>query len=92
MSGTFGKVNEVSICQVINNSDFNKYWSINKNEIETCKDCEFRFCCTDCRVFIDDKSNLNSRPSKCKYNPYQGLWEGEEGYISVEKWKIKEKK
>ncbi|PCI96530.1 MAG: hypothetical protein COB15_09770 [Flavobacteriales bacterium] len=26
-------------------------------KIEICKDCEYRYCCTDCRVFTDDRNN-----------------------------------
>lgn len=89
MRKNFGKINETPLNLVVNSSEFTKFWNISKNEIEVCKDCEFRFCCTDCRVFIDNVADLNSRPSKCNYNPYQGLWKGEVGFIDVNEWKNK---
>ena len=39
------------------------------------KDCEFRYICTDCRVFIQEDANILSKPLKCNYNPYTALWE-----------------
>ena len=55
-----------------------KYWSIKKDDIEVCKDCEFRYICNDCRVRVPNK---NGRPETCIYNPYTNLWKGQEGYV-----------
>lgn len=54
-----------------------EYWFIKKDEIEICQDCEFRYICSDCRVKVDSQY---SRPTTCEYNPYTGLWKGQEGY------------
>lgn len=51
-----------------------KYKAITKDKIEVCKDCEFRYICTDCRVFTKDNSDIYSKPAKCSYNPYKMLW------------------
>ncbi len=32
----------------------------------------------------------SSRPSKCNYNPYTGLWQGEPAYINIETYLEKE--
>jgi len=86
MNQSYGKISENTINEVLQIKEVQKLWTINKNEIEICKDCEYRYCCTDCRVFIDDKENLYSRPSKCNYNPYLGLWNDEKGYVEVVEW------
>ncbi len=66
----------VSLQEVVKNeSSFKQYWSIKKDQIDTCKVCEFRYMCTDCRVFIENSDDLYSKPSKCNYNPYTGIWE-----------------
>ena len=57
---------------------------IKKDNIEVCKDCEFRHICTDCRAFTDSNSRPNARPSKCQYNPYISKWSHEEGYKTLE--------
>lgn len=81
---TFGNVNKVRIIDVVKQTSFSKLWKINKDCIDVCKDCEFRYICTDCRCIIKDPENACSQPAKCKYNPYVGKWEGEEGYVPVE--------
>ena len=54
------------------------------DKIIVCKDCEFRYICTDCRIFIKDNNNIYSQPLHCNYNPYIAKWEGESEYIPVE--------
>ncbi|MDR2057516.1 MAG: hypothetical protein LBP83_04405, partial [Dysgonamonadaceae bacterium] len=51
-----------------------------------CKDCEFRYICTDCRAYLQDSNDIYSQPAKCNYNPYIAKWAGEEGYYPVEEW------
>ncbi len=83
MSKSFGNINNISLQEVVDDNDFKSLWYIKKDNIEVCKDCEFRYMCIDCRCFIKDKSNIYSQPSKCKYNPYIGKWEGEKGYTPI---------
>lgn len=81
---SYGNIRDTNLKLVLENQDFNRVWSITKDQIDVCKDCEFRFMCTDCRVFIKDPNNIYSQPSKCNYNPYIAKWAGEEGYVPVE--------
>lgn len=74
MKESYGNINNDNIIDVLKNPEFTKYWKINKNEIETCKDCEFRHICTDCRAYIEKPNNIKSKPLKCGYNPYTGKW------------------
>ena len=37
-------------------------------EVESCKDCEFRYNCLDCRAHT--KNGLFGKPITCKYNPF----------------------
>lgn len=72
---SYGNINETSLEDVINDSDFKKIWSINKDQIDICKDCEFRYVCTDCRAYVDNSKDKYSKPLKCGYNPYTTKWE-----------------
>lgn len=81
----FGNISDTTLEQVLNHPDFKKYWNITKDKIDVCKDCEFRHMCTDCRAYIKDPENIYSQPAKCTYNPYIAKWEGEDGYVSIEK-------
>jgi|SRR5690554_1779465 len=69
----FGKVNSVNFDKLINNKKVQKYQNINKDQISVCKDCEFRYICTDCRAFTED-DKLYSKPKKCNYDPYTATW------------------
>ncbi len=70
----FGDVESNSLKEAIDHKDFKKYWNINKDAIETCKDCEFRFVCTDCIAYTENPTKLSSKPLKCGYDPYTNEW------------------
>lgn len=80
MPQSFGNIRNTTLEEVLNHQDFKKYWNLTKDHIETCKDCEFRYICTDCRAFTE-RSHISregldiSRPLKCGYDPYTGKWE-----------------
>lgn len=80
MAESFGNIHNNSLEEAISQPDFKKYWNLTKDYIEICKDCEFRYVCTDCRAYtenaVKNKEGLNiSKPLKCGYNPYTGNWE-----------------
>lgn len=72
MEKNYGNIKYSKISEAITQKDFSNYNLINKDLIEVCKDCEFRYICTDCRAYLD---NQFSKPKKCNYNPYNGIWE-----------------
>ena len=71
----YGNIKDMTLQEAMKHPDFKKYWFINKDQIEVCKDCEFRYICTDCRAYREDPENLLSKPLKCGYNPYTCEWE-----------------
>jgi len=84
MKHHYGHISDTNIEDIVQLPEFQKWWHIKKDDIDVCKDCEFRHMCTDCRAFIKDPENIYSQPAKCPYNPYICKWEGEEGYVPVE--------
>ena len=84
MAKSYGNIKDTTMEEAINKPGFKDLWYICKDQIDVCKDCEFRYMCTDCRCFIKDPDNIYSQPAKCTYNPYICLWEGQEGYVPVE--------
>jgi SPASM domain peptide maturase of grasp-with-spasm system len=84
MQQSFGNIKTTTLKEVISKQEFKQLWNITKDKIDVCKDCEFRYMCTDCRCFIKDTGNIYSQPAKCTYNPYICKWEGEDDYVSVE--------
>ena len=80
MPQSFGNIKDTKLKEALGHKDFKKYWNLTKDNIEVCKDCEFRYICTDCRAYTE-QSHINqvgldiSKPLKCGYSPYSGVWE-----------------
>ncbi|GIQ59311.1 hypothetical protein Flavo103_24470 [Flavobacterium collinsii] len=73
---SYGKIIKNSIKKVITNEEFSAFWNITKDEIEICKDCEFRYVCPDGRIpqrVDSEKSNYKSN-THCNYDPYHSTW------------------
>ena len=47
---------------------------LNKDKIDECKECEFRYCCFDCRPDSNGNDKY-SKPWYCTYQPDRGVWE-----------------
>jgi SPASM domain peptide maturase of grasp-with-spasm system len=71
----YGNIKDTTLQEALQHPDFKKYWFINKDQISVCKDCEFRYICTDCRAYRENPEDLYSKPLKCGYNPYTCEWE-----------------
>ena len=81
MTESYGNIRDTTLAEAIEKPGFKKYWNINKDQIAVCKDCEFRYICTDCRAYVEDPHDTSgpdgtnlSKPLKCGYNPYTGEW------------------
>ena len=75
LNKSFGNIQDITLQSAIKINDFTEFWDIRKDQITTCKDCEFRHVCTDCRAFLDNPNDKYSKPLKCGYNPYNNTWE-----------------
>lgn len=53
---------------------------LNKDKVEVCRDCEFRYACHDCRPDTLD-GGVTAKPWYCTYDPYSGEWEAEEDVV-----------
>lgn len=76
MQQSFGNISSVSLASVVNHPTLVQLGSITKDQIEVCRDCEFRYVCTDCRAYTRESGNLYSKPAKCSYDPYTATWSG----------------
>jgi SPASM domain peptide maturase of grasp-with-spasm system len=75
LKDSYGNLNDIAIEDAIDKPGFKKYWNITKDQISVCKDCEFRYVCTDCRAYIESPEDVYSKPLKCGYDPYNNKWE-----------------
>lgn len=54
---------------------------LNKDNIDECSKCEFRYACFDCRP--DSLSeNILEKPWYCTYSPQKGIWKDVEEFIA----------
>ena len=74
MKDSFGHTRDTSLREALTNARLRQLWSINKDQIDVCKDCEFRYICTDCRAYVTEPDHLFAKPSKCHYDPYTAQW------------------
>jgi SPASM domain peptide maturase of grasp-with-spasm system len=74
MSQSYGNIENTTLKDVSKIKAFKKYWNITKDDIKVCKDCEFRYICTDCRAYKENPKDDYSKPLKCGYNPYTSEW------------------
>ena len=75
MQKSYGSVKTNSLADVVNNKDFRTLWGVTKDDVDVCRDCEFRYICTDCRAYTQDTESQHSKPIKCDYDPYTGVWQ-----------------
>lgn len=73
MARDFGHFPSTSLAEATNHPAFREQWNVTKDEVAVCRDCEFRYICTDCRAYtVND--DAKGKPSKCSYDPYAGVW------------------
>lgn len=53
---------------------------LNKDKIEECSQCEYRYACFDCRP-DSLQDNFLEKPWYCTYKPLLGEWENEDSFI-----------
>lgn len=74
LAASFGNVREVSLHSAVARRDFRELWEVNKDQIDVCRDCEFRYVCVDCRAYLSRPEDRYSKPARCGYDPYTARW------------------
>jgi SPASM domain peptide maturase of grasp-with-spasm system len=74
MAKSFGHHRHVGLAKIAADVAFQKAWRARKDDIEVCRDCPYRYACTDCRAFLEDPEADDSKPLKCGYDPYTNTW------------------
>jgi radical SAM protein with 4Fe4S-binding SPASM domain len=76
---SFGHIDSIDVDVIVETEQFQEYWLVAKDKTAICKDCEFRFMCTDQRIPIKKNGEWTHAVS-CRYNPYSTKWAWEEGF------------
>ena len=72
-----GNLKDNHLKNILNENIF----TLGKDKIKECKDCEFRYCCFDCRPDALSE-DVYAKPWNCTYNPYTGSWADIEDFIT----------
>lgn len=71
----FGNILLQNLDEIWHGEAARKTRSLSKDKISTCKDCEYRYACFDCRPVVEtNKEYQFIKPQSCGYDPYSGLW------------------
>jgi SPASM domain peptide maturase of grasp-with-spasm system len=73
LNKSYGNLKDSNLIEIVSSLEFQKLWLIKKDDIMVCKDCEFRYMCSDCRAFTEN-NDLYGKPKYCRYNPYKMEW------------------
>lgn len=68
-SRSIGNVRSQLLSAVLRSDQLLQAWGLSKDLIDTCRDCEFRYACFDCRARA---SSPLGKPRDCSYDPYTG--------------------
>jgi radical SAM protein with 4Fe4S-binding SPASM domain len=70
-----GNILDASLDEILHHG-MRQYWFLSKDDIDTCRDCEFRYACTDCRPMAQgmNAGDLHAKTSGCGYDPFSGRW------------------
>ncbi len=69
-----GNIHDKSIRDIVYSKEVNQLWTLTKDHIEKCKDCEYRYACMNTRTFRQSLEDRTSAPANCPYDPIEGKW------------------
>jgi SPASM domain peptide maturase of grasp-with-spasm system len=75
MAISYGNTRNMSLARAVHSPGFTDKGKITKDQVKTCRDCELRYVCSDCRAYVEDPADEYSKPLKCGYDPYTCVWE-----------------
>lgn len=72
-----GNILKSSLAEILSAQPLDNCWHTTKDNIDKCKDCEYRYACSDCRPLAQSTSTTKSwlaAPQNCSYNPFTSTW------------------
>jgi len=61
-----GNIDDLTSKNIINTMITEKFWNTNRDKIDNCKKCEFRYCCID-NTLINKSNEVSILQKRCKY-------------------------
>lgn len=83
---SYGDITKESLVGIFFSGKARYFKNLSKDKVEICRDCEYRYCCFDCRVRAKDflGGDFHPNPWWCTYNPYRGKWEDKKSLFKRE--------
>jgi radical SAM protein with 4Fe4S-binding SPASM domain len=63
-----------SLQRLMASAELRRIWSFNKDSIDQCRQCEFRYACPHSYTFRRNPAVVGSAPANCGYDPFAGEW------------------
>lgn len=73
---TFGDAKNDCIESIINSEEFQRQWNISNDKIEKCKECQFRYICSNQSEVVLKKGKY-FKIDNCGFNPRENKWDNE---------------
>jgi len=74
-----GDLKKQSVQEILGSETLKKHWFLTLNQVNICKDCEFKYSCRDCRPLgIGICGDIFDKNPRCTYNPHTGEWKNSE--------------
>ena len=71
----YGNVKKLAVKDILEAEELKRCWYMDFSCVESCKDCEFRYSCKDCRPLgISVRGDIHTKNPRCRYDPYTGQW------------------
>ena len=80
---SFGNIVDNSLKSIIEMERFKEYWSITKDKIDVCNQCEYRNMCIDNRVPVKRDNGSYYFEGEFDYNPFISKWKEEQQYVNL---------
>ncbi len=73
---SYGNVLQDSLSNILSGDKAIGAQGLSKDKITTCRDCEYRYACSDCRprAVVGEENSFTAKPKECLYDPYSGIW------------------
>jgi hypothetical protein len=72
-SKLFGNIQKDRIEAIIVSAEFQQKWKVQIDTVDSCKDCQYRFCCIH-NSDIDITNSMIRKKDKCIFNPKVNKW------------------
>lgn len=70
----FGNISDMDLSEILLIPDFRNYWHVKKDDIQVCRDCEYKYMCVDNRLPVKTNDLFWEFEKECNYNPYNSKW------------------